>query len=58
MWVLEGVSIAADQWYGHAADPGSAVASSALVPAFAILAVIGLIPPACCCAGWPGAFPA
>jgi hypothetical protein len=44
MWVLESISIAADQWYGHAAAPASPVASGALVPAFAALAVIGLIP--------------
>ena len=46
MWVLESTSIAADQWYGHAAAPASPVASGALVPAFAALAVIGLIPAA------------
>ena len=44
MWVLESTSIAVDQWYGHAAAPGSPVASGALVPAFALLAAIGLIP--------------
>jgi hypothetical protein len=44
LWVLESTSIAVDQWYGHAADPASPVASGALVPAFAALAVIGLIP--------------
>src|SRR6185437_16948979 len=44
MWVLESTSIAVDQWYGHAAAPASPVASGALVPAFAALAVIGLIP--------------
>lgn len=44
MWVLESTSIAADQWYGHAAAPASPVASGVLVPAFAALAVIGLIP--------------
>jgi hypothetical protein len=44
LWVLESASIAADQWYGHAADLASPVASGALVPAFAALAVIGLIP--------------
>ncbi|HTQ89815.1 MAG TPA: hypothetical protein VMK84_10020 [Streptosporangiaceae bacterium] len=44
MWALESASIAVDQWYGHAADPASPVASGALVPAFAVLAVIGLIP--------------
>ena len=57
MWVLESVSIAADQWYGHAADPGSPVASSALVPAFAILALIGLIPAALLLRGLAGGIP-
>ena len=42
MAVIESISIAADQWYGHAADPGSAVVSAALVPVFAGLAVISL----------------
>jgi hypothetical protein len=44
MWVIESISIAVDQWYGHAADPASAVASAALVPAFAGIALIGLVP--------------
>jgi hypothetical protein len=44
MWVLESASIAVDQWYGHAADPASPAASAALTPAFAVLAVIGLVP--------------
>ena len=44
MWVLESTSIAVDQWYGHAAAPASPVAPGALVPAFAALAAIGLIP--------------
>jgi hypothetical protein len=42
MAVIESTSIAADQWYGHAADPGSAVTSAALVPVFAGLAVTSL----------------
>jgi hypothetical protein len=42
MTAIESTSIAADQWYGHAADPGSAVASAALVPVFAGLALISL----------------
>jgi hypothetical protein len=42
--VLESTSIAVDQWFGHAADPSSAVASAALVPGFVLLALIGLIP--------------
>jgi hypothetical protein len=44
MWVIESVSIAVDQWYGHAADPGSPVASAALIPAFGVLALAGLAP--------------
>src|ERR1022692_4049533 len=44
LWVLESLSIAVDQWYGHAADPASSVASGALVPAFAAVALIGLVP--------------
>ena len=44
MSVLEGASIAVDQWYGHAADPASPVASAALTPAFGLLALIGLVP--------------
>src|SRR5262249_44268504 len=27
MWILEGAGLAVDQWYGHAADPASPVAS-------------------------------
>jgi hypothetical protein len=44
LWVPEGVSVAVDQWYGHAVAPASPVASAAVVPAFAALAVVGLIP--------------
>ncbi len=44
MWVLESISIAVDQWYGHAADPSSPVTSATLVPAFLALAVAGLVP--------------
>jgi hypothetical protein len=57
MWVLESVSIAADQWYGHAAAPASPVASGALVPAFAALAVIGLIPAGLLLRGLSGGVP-
>ena len=42
MWVVESVGIATDQWFGHRADPSSTVVSAALVPAFAVLAVVGL----------------
>jgi hypothetical protein len=44
MWVIESVSIAADQWFGHRADPTNAVADSVMVPVFAVLAAIGLVP--------------
>jgi hypothetical protein len=53
MWALESASVAVDQWYGHAAAPASPVASGALVPAFAVLAVIGLIPAALLLRGLP-----
>src|SRR6516162_6825652 len=43
MWVLESAGIAVDQWYGHAADPASPVASAALTPAFGALALAGLV---------------
>ena len=33
MWILESAGIAVDQWYGHAADPASPVASAVLTPA-------------------------
>ena len=42
MGVIESVSIAADQWYGHAADPASTVVSAVLTPVFAGLAVLSL----------------
>ena len=44
MLILESAGIAVDQWYGHAADPASQVASAALTPAFGLLALIGLVP--------------
>jgi hypothetical protein len=44
MWVIESACVAVDQWYGHAADPASTVASGALVPAFAVIALAGLVP--------------
>jgi hypothetical protein len=44
MWLIESACVAADQWYGHAADPASPVASLALAPVFGILALIGLVP--------------
>ena len=44
MWVFESVAVSVDQWWGHAADPASAVASASVTPLFAALAIIGLIP--------------
>jgi hypothetical protein len=44
MWVIESISIAVDQWFGHNADPASSIASVAFTPIFAVLAVVGLIP--------------
>jgi hypothetical protein len=41
--VLESIAIAVDQWVGSAADPASPVASAALTPGFAALAVIGVV---------------
>ena len=42
MLVIETVSIATDQWFGHAAEPASPAASADLVPVFAVLTVVGL----------------
>jgi hypothetical protein len=42
MGVMESISIAADQWYGHAADPASTVVSAILTPIFAALAALSL----------------
>ena len=44
MFVIECLSIATDQWFGHLADPTSPVASSTLSPAFVALAVLTMIP--------------
>ena len=42
MLVLESIAIAADQWAGAAADPGSSVASAAMTPMFLVVAIVGL----------------
>jgi hypothetical protein len=44
MWVIEAVSVAVDQWFGHAADPASKVASADIGWGFLALAVVGCIP--------------
>lgn len=44
MGVIEGIGVAVDQWFGHAADPASPVASVAIVPVFALLALVELVP--------------
>jgi hypothetical protein len=40
MFVLESVSISADQWFGSRADPTSSVSSMSMVPTFAAIAAI------------------
>jgi hypothetical protein len=44
LWVIEGVSVAVDQWFGAHADPGSSVVSLTLVAPFLVLAAVGLVP--------------
>jgi hypothetical protein len=39
-FVIENITIAVDQYMGHAADPASSVASDVLTPAFAALALV------------------
>ncbi len=39
-WLVEAVGVAADQWWGHHADPSSPVASGTAVPVFVCLAVV------------------
>jgi hypothetical protein len=43
-WVLESASVAADQWWAHHADPGSAVASAAAVPLFIVVGAVTIGP--------------
>jgi hypothetical protein len=44
MWVIEGISVGVDQWFGSQADPVSPVVSSALVIPFLTLAAIVCVP--------------
>ena len=44
LFVLESISISVDQWFGSQADPTSSAASMAMVPAFAVLAVVTAVP--------------
>ncbi len=44
MWVIESLGVAADQWFGHAADPASAAIAVGMAPVFAALALVTLIP--------------
>lgn len=39
-WLVEAVGVAVDQWWGHLADPDSPVVSAAVVPMFAVLALV------------------
>lgn len=44
MWVVEGVSVAVDQWLGVRADATSTVVSSSVVLPFLVIAMVGLVP--------------
>jgi hypothetical protein len=44
MLVVESLGIAVDQWFGSQADPSSPVVSAAVVPVFAALALVTLVP--------------
>ena len=44
LWVIEGISVAVDQWFGVQADPTSQVVSLTLVGPFLALAAVGLVP--------------
>jgi hypothetical protein len=44
MWVVEGLSVAADQYFGAMADPASTVVSAAMTPAFLGVAVVTVVP--------------
>lgn len=41
--MLEGVTVATDQFLGHRADPASNVVATAAVPGFAVLAALALV---------------
>jgi hypothetical protein len=43
-WQLEALSVAADQWWGHRADPSSDIVSTGAVPLFVAMFLIGLAP--------------
>ena len=43
MLTIETASIGVDQWMGATADPASTVVSMALVPAFAVMTVLGIV---------------
>ncbi|MFP5218150.1 MAG: hypothetical protein ACLGIG_00220 [Actinomycetes bacterium] len=43
-WTLEGVTVATDQLFGHAADPSTEWATPAAAVLFAVLAVVTLVP--------------
>lgn len=44
MLTLEGLGVAADQTWGHLADPSATVVSLAAAPAFLVVAVVTLVP--------------
>jgi hypothetical protein len=44
LFVLESISIAVDQWFGSHADPSSSVSSMTMVPIFAAVTVVTVVP--------------
>jgi hypothetical protein len=42
--VLEAIGVATDQWFGASADPTTPFASTAVIPMFLLLAVVGAVP--------------
>lgn len=44
LFVLESISISVDQWFGSQADPGSSVSSMTMVPVFAAVSLLTLVP--------------
>lgn len=43
-WLLEGVGVAVDQWFGHRADPGSDVATLGGAALFVVMALATAVP--------------
>ncbi len=44
LFVLESISISVDQWFGSHADPGSSASSMTMVPVFAAVSLVTVVP--------------